>query len=85
MGDYASELAERWCVSYRFNDGSKEARAIEGAVREALAKAAEVAMESACDCLSGEGWTADDARHEQWCCGIRARAAIRTLGAREGG
>lgn len=85
MSDWAEECAERWLATVYGNTepmrNTAEAHMVEGAVREALAKAADTTMEAACDCLAADGWTAEDSRHERWCCGLGARDAIRALGA----
>lgn len=49
MSDYASELAAKWDDKfYDDNDELTSCEAIEGAVREALAKAAKVVAQLAC-------------------------------------
>lgn len=85
MSDYAAELAVRyvreWPEGAEFL-GVRET--IEGAVREALAKAAEEALCS-CDCQTERAWSPDVLAHEQWCSGRSAVESIRALGAREAG
>lgn len=72
--DWAETHAER--VFLRDHDHLSVEKMIENAVREALAKAAEVARVP-CDCLGSE--------HGSWCQVVDVVDKIRALGAREEG